>query len=124
MDWIQAGFQNVLRFNDQKIEQICYEHYRMRAYPLLVHIEYLKWKESLIIYQIQAAVEQIKYQKDKQLAKERADYATKTDQAKAKTIQEVTGLRNDNMQLMVHSNEWTRNSSKNARKIQTFEKTT
>jgi len=47
------------------------------------------------------SVEQIKYQKDKQLAKERADYATKTDHAKAKTIQEVTGLRNDNMQLMV-----------------------
>lgn len=106
LDWMRAEFGNkVLMYSDPRLEKLCYDYHMARAYLLVVHIEYLKWKESLIEYQIKAAVEQMETEKNQEIRKFQNEYQRKTDAEKSKTIQEITNLRNKNKTLLVTLNE-------------------
>lgn len=101
LDWIRVEFQNkILTCSDKRVEKLCYDYHRTMAVPYLTNIGYLKWKESLISYQIKVAVEKMESQKNVEIRKAQNDYLTKFDEYKIKASTEIDKLKNMNARLM------------------------
>ena len=92
MAQISFEFGCMTEMHDSKVGKLVYDYLRVWSYPLLVRVEYAKWKEGLTGYIVATAVSEMETQKNSEIREIRNDYDKKSKDDLSKTTLRINRL--------------------------------